>query len=127
MVSVFVSNIYIPWVLILSAGISPYSEFMVKRIFLYMEGIFLCLPFVFSEISWASALLAVIMLLHVSNRIDIWCSISLVSSELCWVNGDGCVWGCGDWVTFIPSVPIRFFLSSREMVLRLEPSIIYFS
>ena len=66
------------------------------------------------------------MLSHVSNWIAIWCSISLVCSELVWVNGYGCVWWCGDWVRFISNVPIRLFLSSKVMVLRLETSIIIF-
>ena len=71
LVSVFVLNIYIPWV-----------EFIANRILLYIEAIFFHPPFLFADMSWASALLAVIMLSHVSNWISIWCSISLVCSEL---------------------------------------------
>ena len=66
-------------------------------------------------------------MLHVSNWIYVWCYISLVCSELGWVDGGGCVWVCGDWVTFFSNIPIRFFLSSGAMVLRLDPSIIAFS
>ena len=66
------------------------------------------------------------MLLNVSNWISIWCSIILVCAEIVWVYGDVCVWGYGDLVTFVSNVPIRFFLSSREMVLRIKPSMIAF-
>ena len=109
------------------AGVSPSYEFITKSILLYIEGILFHPPFVFSEKYWASALLAVIMLSHVFNCISVWCSISLVCSELGWVDGDGCVWGCGDLVTFVSHYPIRFFLSYRAMVFRLEPSMIAFS
>ena len=76
------------------------------------------------ETSWASDLLAVIMLLHVSNWIAIWCFISLVCVEFCWVDGDGCGWGSEDWVTFVSNVTTRLFLSSGAMVLRIYPSMI---
>ena len=66
------------------------------------------------------------MLLHVSIWISVWCSISLVCTDLGWLDGDGCGWGCGILGTFVCNVPIRFFLSCREMVLRLEPSMIAF-
>ena len=48
-------------------------------------------------------------------------------AEIVWVYGDVCVWGYGDLVTFVSNVPIRFFLSYRAIVLRIEPSIIDFS
>ena len=104
-----------------------FSELIEKSIFLYIEVIFSHPPIVFFETSWASSLIALIMILHVSNWISIWCSISLVCSELGWVYGDGCVWRCWDWVIFVSNVLIRLFLSSMGMVLRLEPSIISFS
>ena len=81
----------------------------------------------FADTSWASDLLAVIMLLRISNCISVWCSISLVCVELGWVDGDGCVWGFSDWVTFVSNVPISFFSGSSAVVLRLEPSMIAFS
>ena len=102
------------------------SEFIAKIVFLYIEGIFFYALLVFADTSWASALIAVIMILHVFNCIYIWCSISLMSVELGWVDGDGCGWGCGDWVTFVSNFPIRLSLSSRAMVLRLEPSMLDF-
>ena len=67
------------------------------------------------------------MLLHVSNWISIWCSISLVYSELGWVDGGGCFGGGGYWVQKNSNIPITFFLSYGAMVLRLKPSIITFS
>ena len=51
LVSVFLSNISIPWVLISSAGISMSSEFIENIIFLYKEGIFFHTTFVFYETS----------------------------------------------------------------------------
>ena len=126
-VLVFVSNISILWVFILSMGVSKSFEFIAKSIFLYIEGIFFHPTFVFAETYWSSDLLAVIMLSHVSNWISIWCSISRVCLELGLVDGDDCVWGCGDWVTFVSNVTIMLFSSSRAMVLRLKPSIIAFS
>ena len=111
----------------MSAGVSLSYEFIANRIFLYIEGIFFHPPFVSAEISWAGALLDVIMLSHSSNWISTWYSISLVCYELGWVDGDGCVWVCGYWVTFVSNVPIRLFLSSRTMFLKIEPSIIAFS
>ena len=53
-------------------------EFIANIIFLYIEGILFHPTFVFAETYWASALLTLIMLSHVYNRIAIWCSISLV-------------------------------------------------
>ena len=47
--------------------------------------------------------------------------------ELGWVDGDGFVWRCGDWVKFVSNVTTRFSLSSRAMVLLLDLSIISFS
>ena len=91
-----------------------------------MEGIFFHPPFIFSETSWYSALLDMIILLHVSNWIAIWCYFSLVCSELGLVNSDGCVCGFGYWVTLFSNFSVRLFLSSRAMVLRLEPSMIAF-
>ena len=91
--------------MIVLAGVSPYYELIFKSIFLYIEGILLHTPLVFSETSWASALIYVIMLLHVSNWISNWLSIRLVCSELGWVDGDGCVWVCGYWVTFFLMFP----------------------
>ena len=87
-VLVFVSNIYIPWVLILLAGVSLSSEFIANSILFYIEFIFFHPPFSFAETSWVSALLSVIMLSHVSNWITIWCPIILVCFELGWVDGD---------------------------------------
>ena len=52
LVSVFVSNISIPWVLILLAGVSPSYEFITKSIFLYIEVIFFRPPSIFAETSW---------------------------------------------------------------------------
>ena len=66
------------------------------------------------------------MLLNVSSWIVIWCYISLVCTELGWVDDDICGWGCGDQVTFVSNVPDRSFLSSTAMVLRLETSMIAF-
>ena len=51
----------------------------------------------------------------------------MVCAELSWVDGSDFGWGCGDRVTFVFNVPNRYFLSSRAMVLRLEPSMITFS
>ena len=66
------------------------------------------------------------MFSHVSSWISIWVSISLVCTELGWVDGYGCGWGCGIWVTFFYNVPIGSLLSCREIVLRIEPSMIAF-
>ena len=46
-VSVFVSNISIHWVFILSARISPSSELISKSVFFYIEGIFFRPTFLF--------------------------------------------------------------------------------
>ena len=46
--------------------------------------------------------------------------------ELGWVDGDGCGWGYGIWVTFVCTVPISYLLSCRAIVLRLEPPMIAF-
>ena len=51
----------------------------------------------------------------------------MVCAELSWVDVSDFGWGCGDRVTFVSNVPNRYFLSSRAMVLRLEPSMITFS
>ena len=67
-----------------------------------------------------------IILLNAYDWVSIWFYISLVWADLGWVNGDGCGWGCGYRVTFVSNVPIRYFLSFREMFLRLEPSMIAF-
>ena len=123
---VFVLNVSIPWVFIFSKGVSRSSEFITESILLYIEGIFFHPPSVFVETSWASDLLSVIMLLHVSNWIVICCFISLVYAELGWVDGDGCGWGCGNRLKFASNFPIRSCLSYREIFLRLEPSTIAF-
>ena len=102
-------------------GVSLSYEFIVKSILLYVEGILFHPPFVFFETSWASALLAIIILSTVSNLIAILCSISLVCSKIGWVDGDGYIWRCGDWVTFFSNVPTRLFLACKEMVLRFNP------
>ena len=74
-------------------GVSLSSEFIGKRIFLYIEGILFHPPLVFDEIYWTSALLAVIMLSHVFNWVTIWYFIRLVCEELGWVNDYSCGWG----------------------------------
>ena len=51
-----------------------------------------------------------------------WCVQNLVGLMVMFVFG-----GCGDLVTFVSHYPIRFFLSYRAMVFRLEPSMIDFS
>ena len=111
----------------MSAEVSLFSEFIAKSIFLYIQSIFFHSPFLFADTYSASAVLSVIIILHVSNWIFIWCSISLVCAELGLVDGDGCVWGFRDCVTFFSNVPIRFCLSSGTIVLRLNPSTIDFS
>ena len=126
-VSVFVLNISIPWLLIMSARVSMSSEFIAKSIFVYIEGIFFHPPFVFDEASWANDLLAVVLFFHVSSWISILCSIILVFADLGWVYSDGCGWGYGNRVTFFCNVTIRYFLSFRAMVFRLEPPMIAFS
>ena len=48
-VSIFISNISIPWVLTLSAGVSMSSELSAKINFLYIKGILFHPRFLFSE------------------------------------------------------------------------------
>ena len=47
LVSVFASNISVPWVLISLAGVSPAFKFIAKSILLYIESILFRLPIVF--------------------------------------------------------------------------------